>query len=102
MSVNNSGSPGPTPTPTRSAASYVEEGDRYYREGRLDKAIAAYREALKLDPTNSQWVTPRYVTVAWGRDYADVPPLKGVIFTEAKRSTLRVAVDVAPLEGAVV
>lgn len=54
-------------------------------------------EWLALDPTNDQLAGDRYVTVAWGRDYGDVPPLKGVIFTEAKRSTMRVAVDVAPL-----
>lgn len=54
-------------------------------------------EWLAVDPTNDQWAGDRYVTVAWGRDYADVPPVKGVIFTEAKRSTLRVSVDVAPL-----
>ncbi|CAB4704404.1 MAG: transglutaminase family protein [Actinobacteria bacterium] len=52
---------------------------------------------LAVDPTNDQWANDRYVTVAWGRDYADVPPVKGVIYTEAKRSTLRVSVDVAPL-----
>jgi transglutaminase-like putative cysteine protease len=52
---------------------------------------------LALDPTNDQWIGDRYVTVAWGRDYADVPPVKGVIFTEAKRSTMKVAVDVAPV-----
>ena len=52
---------------------------------------------LAVDPTNDQWVDDRYVTVAWGRDYADVPPVKGVIFTEAKKSTLKVEVDVAPL-----
>jgi len=52
---------------------------------------------LALDPTNDQLVNDRYVTVAWGRDYADVPPVKGVIFTEAKTSTLKVEVDVAPL-----
>jgi transglutaminase-like putative cysteine protease len=51
---------------------------------------------LALDPTNDQWVNDRYVTVAWGRDYADVPPVKGVIFTEAKKSSLKVEVDVAP------
>lgn len=54
-------------------------------------------EWLALDPTNDQWAGDRYVTVAWGRDYGDVPPVKGVIFTEAKRSTLRVEVDVQPL-----
>jgi transglutaminase-like putative cysteine protease len=52
---------------------------------------------LALDPTNDQLVNDRYVTVAWGRDYADVPPVKGVIFTDARTSTLRVEVDVAPL-----
>jgi len=51
---------------------------------------------LAVDPTNDQWVNDRYVTLAWGRDYGDVPPVKGVIFTEAKRSSLAVAVDVAP------
>ncbi|UDY23259.1 transglutaminase family protein [Nocardioides sp. Kera G14] len=54
-------------------------------------------EWVMLDPTNDQWVDERYVTVAWGRDYADVPPVKGVIFTEAKKSTLAVSVDVAPV-----
>ena len=55
---------------------------------------------LAIDPTNDQLVNDRYVTVAWGRDYADVPPVKGVIFTEATTSRLRVEVDVAPVEPA--
>jgi transglutaminase-like putative cysteine protease len=55
---------------------------------------------LAVDPTNDQLVNDRYVTVAWGRDYADVPPVKGVIFTDAKTSRLRVEVDVAPLDAA--
>lgn len=53
---------------------------------------------LAIDPTNDQWAGDRYVTVAWGRDYGDVSPVKGIIFTEAQTSTLRVSVDVAPLE----
>ena len=52
---------------------------------------------LPIDPTNDQVVNDRYVTVAWGRDYADVPPVKGVIFTDAKKSTMKVSVDVAPV-----
>lgn len=54
---------------------------------------------LTLDPTNDQRQDDRYVTLAWGRDYGDVPPLKGVIFTEAAGSRLQVSVDVAPLDG---
>lgn len=49
------------------------------------------------DPTNDQLVDERYVTTAWGRDYGDVPPLKGVIYTEASRHELEVVVDVARL-----
>jgi transglutaminase-like putative cysteine protease len=52
---------------------------------------------IDLDPTNSQWVGTRYVTVAWGRDYADVPPLKGVIFTESEAQNLDVTVDVTAI-----
>ncbi|MGB0099205.1 MAG: transglutaminase family protein [Nocardioides sp.] len=52
---------------------------------------------LAVDPTNDQWVGDRYVTVARGRDYGDVSPVRGVIFTEATASTLRVSVDVAPV-----
>ncbi|MET3961317.1 transglutaminase-like putative cysteine protease [Marmoricola sp. OAE513] len=52
---------------------------------------------LAVDPTNDQWVNDRYITAAWGRDYGDVPPLKGVIFSDATTSTLTVEVDVAPL-----
>ena len=55
---------------------------------------------VDLDPTNNQVVDAGYVVTAWGRDYTDVPPLKGVIFTEGANSTLRVAVDVIRLPAA--
>jgi transglutaminase-like putative cysteine protease len=49
---------------------------------------------VDVDPTNDQLVDDRYITIAWGRDYTDVPPVKGVIFTRGDRQDLRVAVDV--------
>jgi transglutaminase-like putative cysteine protease len=49
---------------------------------------------VDLDPTNNKVVDAAYVVTAWGRDYADVPPLKGVIFTEGASSSLQVSVDV--------
>jgi transglutaminase-like putative cysteine protease len=52
-------------------------------------------EWIDIDPTNNQFVDSRYVVAGWGRDYADVPPLKGVILTHSKRSTMSVSVDVA-------
>jgi transglutaminase-like putative cysteine protease len=53
---------------------------------------------VDVDPTNDQLVNDRYVTTAWGRDYTDVPPLKGVIFTEGDVQDLRVSVDVVPVD----
>ena len=50
---------------------------------------------LDLDPTNDQLVNHRYVVTAFGRDYRDVPPVSGVIYTEGTASGLRVEVDVA-------
>lgn len=52
---------------------------------------------VDLDPTNDQLADSRYVTTAWGRDFRDVSPLKGVVFTEGRGSTLRVGVDVVRL-----
>ena len=35
---------------------------------------------LDVDPTNDKLVGTSYVTTAWGRDYSDVTPLKGIVF----------------------
>jgi transglutaminase-like putative cysteine protease len=34
---------------------------------------------VDLDPTNNQLVNERYITLAWGRDYGDIAPVKGVV-----------------------
>lgn len=57
---------------------------------------------LGFDPTNDQLVDERYVVVGFGRDYADVPPLRGIIYTDSESSKIEVSVDVAPLSGGVV
>ncbi|MEO6281746.1 MAG: transglutaminase family protein [Dyadobacter sp.] len=48
------------------------------------------------DPTNNIVPGERHIVTAWGRDYSDVPPLKGIIFSYGKH-TLKVEVDVIPL-----
>ena len=45
------------------------------------------------DPTNNQIPLDRHITTAWGRDYADVTPLKGVIFGGDHGRQPQVAVD---------
>jgi transglutaminase-like putative cysteine protease len=57
---------------------------------------------LGFDPTNAQMVDERYIVVGWGRDYADIAPLRGIIYTDSKRSAIDVSVDVEPFEGDVV
>ena len=49
---------------------------------------------LDFDPTNDHFCDSRYVVTAWGRDFRDVSPLKGVIFADAAKSSMTVAVDV--------
>lgn len=51
---------------------------------------------VDFDPTNNQVVKDRHITVAWGRDYSDIPPLKGVIFNSANHE-LSVKVNVERL-----
>ena len=47
----------PTPTPTRTSNSYILEGQAQFTAGKLDAAIKAYQEAVRLDPQNAQvWV----------------------------------------------
>ena len=53
---------------------------------------------VDLDPTNNHLADSRYITSAWGRDFSDVSPLKGVIFSESKHSELKVGVDVSRLD----
>ena len=40
----------PTPTPTRTANSYVLEGEAQFKAGALEPAIAAYQLAVQVDP----------------------------------------------------
>jgi transglutaminase-like putative cysteine protease len=52
---------------------------------------------IDIDPTNDQFADSRYIVSAWGRDFGDVSPLTGVLFTTSTTSTLDVAVDVTRL-----
>jgi transglutaminase-like putative cysteine protease len=76
---------------------YNEEGDRS-----AEDATHAWVEALLpelgwvgFDPTNNTLAGERHIRVALGRDYADVPPTRGV-FKGSARSELGVSVKVVP------
>lgn len=51
---------------------------------------------IDVDPTNNLLVGNRHITVAWGRDYSDVSPIRGIIIGSGEHS-MEVAVDVIPV-----
>ncbi len=51
---------------------------------------------IDADPTNNVLPGDRHITVAWGRDFSDVSPLRGVVVGGGEHE-LKVSVDVAPL-----
>ncbi|WP_343329741.1 transglutaminase family protein [Polaribacter staleyi] len=53
---------------------------------------------VDFDPTNNQIPKNQHIVVAHGRDYYDVPPLKGVIYSTGK-STMDVSVDLRPAKN---
>jgi transglutaminase-like putative cysteine protease len=54
---------------------------------------------IDFDPTNNVLPGIEHITVAWGRDYADVAPIHGV-FIGGGYTQLSVSVDVQPIHGA--
>ena len=61
--------------------------------------VSAYSRDLgwiDVDPTNNLAPTDGHVTVAWGRDYSDVSPLRGLILGGGS-SALKVEVDMEPV-----
>jgi transglutaminase-like putative cysteine protease len=55
---------------------------------------------IDLDPTNDLVVSDGHVWLGWGRDYADVSPIRGILLGGGRHS-LRVSVDIEPQEPAV-
>lgn len=53
---------------------------------------------LDLDPTNDMLAGNDHITVAWGRDYSDVSPLRGLILGGGVQA-LQVAVDVEKIDS---
>lgn len=50
---------------------------------------------VDFDPTNNQIPKDQHIVVAYGRDYLDVPPLKGVTYSSGNNK-MEVSVDIRP------
>jgi len=55
---------------------------------------------VDVDPTNNLLPSDKHVLLAWGRDYDDVSPIKGVILGGGPH-TMSVGVDVVPIQESV-
>ncbi len=92
--------------PSRYVSGYMFHRDEEEKDRSLEGASHAWVEALvpglgwvAFDPTNNLVGGDRHIRVAIGRDYADVPPTRGVYKGEAQ-SELSVAVTVSPADAA--
>jgi transglutaminase-like putative cysteine protease len=93
--------------PCRYVSGYMFHRDANEKDRSLEGASHAWVEALipklgwvAFDPTNNLVGADRHIRVAIGRDYADVPPTRGVYKGEAQ-SELSVAVTVSPADRTV-
>ena len=91
--------------PCRYVSGYMFHRDEAEKDRSLEGASHAWVEALvpslgwvAFDPTNNLVGADRHIRVAIGRDYADVPPTRGVYKGEAQ-SELSVAVTVSPADS---
>jgi transglutaminase-like putative cysteine protease len=91
--------------PCRYVSGYMFHRDAAEKDRSLEGASHAWVEALvprlgwvAFDPTNNLVGADRHIRVAIGRDYADVPPTRGVYKGEAQ-SELSVAVTVSPADA---
>lgn len=50
---------------------------------------------FEFDPTNNCIAGEQHILTAWGRDYSDVTPLRGVLFGGGEAPILNISVDVA-------
>ena len=90
--------------PARYVSGYVRTGNRSDRPDMIGAdASHAWLSCLDpaigwidADPTNKTLTDDDHVTIAWGRDYSDVPPLRGVFVGGGKHS-LKVGVSVSPI-----
>ncbi len=91
--------------PARYVSGYIEthapeEGEQLEGTAASHAWFAAYIPELgwiDFDPTNNKLAGYQHISVAHGRDYSDIPPIKGVVYSGSSQ-TLSVAVDVKRLE----
>jgi len=87
--------------PARYVSGYVRTGENFVGAEASHAWVSAWCPMLgwqDFDPTNNSRPKGKHFTVAWGRDYSDVTPVKGVALGGGDQ-VISVSVDVSPKNG---
>ena len=86
--------------PARYVSGYLRSGAQYQGAEASHAWVSVFVPGsgwLSFDPTNDMLPRDGHVTLAWGRDYGDVTPVKGIALGGG-RQTVEVEVRVVPVE----
>ncbi len=84
----------------RYVSGYIRSGPRFQGAAASHAWVSVFDPQngwLSFDPTNNLMPSDAHITLAWGRDYGDVPPVKGLTLGGSGQS-VEVEVRVQPLE----
>jgi len=85
----------------RYVSGYIRSGPRFQGAAASHAWVAVFHPELGwlgFDPTNNMMTSDAHITLAWGRDYGDVTPVKGLTLGGSGQ-TVEVEVRVEPLEN---
>ena len=86
--------------PARYVSGYLRSGADYQGAEASHAWVSVFlpgRGWVDFDPTNDVMPGTGHITLAWGRDYGDVTPVKGIALGGGKQ-TVEVEVRVDPIE----
>lgn len=84
----------------RYVSGYIRSGPRFQGAAASHAWVAVFDPRngwLSFDPTNNMMASDAHITLAWGREYGDVTPMKGITLGGMGQS-VEVEVRVQPLE----
>jgi transglutaminase-like putative cysteine protease len=85
----------------RYVSGYIRSGPRYQGAAASHAWVSVFDPQngwLGFDPTNNMVPSDAHITLAWGRDYGDVTPVKGLTLGGGGQN-VEVEVRVQPIEG---
>ena len=74
--------------PARYVSGYLQTGAGSIGAGASHAWVSVYCPRfgwLDLDPTNNLMPSSKHITLGWGRDYSDVPPVRGVALAGCRK-----------------